>query len=56
MGALTDFLLERGDLEVEVMEIDRESIAYLKNNKPELEGKIHEADFLKFDLAEFTKG
>ena len=30
MGALTEFLLERKESEVHVMEIDRDSIAYLK--------------------------
>ncbi len=56
MGALTDYLLSRGDLEVEVMDVDTESIAYLEKNQPQLHGKIHEADFLKLDFAEFSQG
>ncbi len=51
MGALTSYLLE-DDLDVRVMEIDRDSIEYLKNNFPQLENKISEADFLKVDLKE----
>ena len=50
MGALTEFLLKREDLDVYVMDIDTESIAYLKNHYPALEGKIIEADFLRADL------
>ena len=50
MGALTEFLIKRGDLDVHVMEIDTESIAYLKNHFPSLENKIYSADFLRADL------
>lgn len=50
MGALTDFLLKRGDLEVHVMDIDSESIAYLKDHFPMLENRIYDADFLRVDL------
>ena len=51
MGALTNFLLEEEmGLDVWVMDVDTESIEYLKQNKPELEGKIIGADFLKTDL------
>lgn len=49
MGALTSFLLDDG-LDVWVMEIDWDSVAYLKENFAPLEGKILEADFLKADL------
>jgi 16S rRNA (adenine1518-N6/adenine1519-N6)-dimethyltransferase len=50
MGALTSFLLERGDLNVSVIDVDKESIAYLKNHFQALENKIYEADFLKTDI------
>jgi 16S rRNA (adenine1518-N6/adenine1519-N6)-dimethyltransferase len=50
MGALTEFLLERGDLEVSVMDVDGESITYLKDHFPSLEGRIFEADFLRVNL------
>ena len=49
MGALTDFLVER-DLETWVMEIDTESIEYLRKNKFVPSERILEADFLKTDL------
>lgn len=50
MGALTEFLLQREELEVYVMDIDRDSIAYLKNHFPALNNKIIEGDFLRADL------
>lgn len=49
MGALTEFLL-KNDLDVWAMDVDTESIDYLKKNFPALEGKLLEADFLKADL------
>lgn len=50
MGALTEFLLQREELDVYVMDIDRDSIAYLKNHFPALNNKIIEGDFLRADL------
>jgi hypothetical protein len=46
MGALTEYLLERKESEVHVMEIDRDSIAFLKEHFPILENRIYESDFL----------
>jgi 16S rRNA (adenine1518-N6/adenine1519-N6)-dimethyltransferase len=50
MGVLTDFLV-KGNLEVHLIEIDRESIAYLHQKYPGLQDRILEGDFLKFDLS-----
>ena len=44
MGVLTNFLLKK-NLDLRVVEIDRESVAYLKANVKELEGRIIEGDF-----------
>ncbi|MEE0979716.1 MAG: 16S rRNA (adenine(1518)-N(6)/adenine(1519)-N(6))-dimethyltransferase RsmA [Muribaculaceae bacterium] len=55
MGMLTQFLLERGH-DVTVVELDSESVEYLKANYPQLDGRIIEADFLKLDLNEVVKG
>lgn len=52
MGALTQFLKDEG-LDVWVMDIDKESIAYLKEHKMIPEEKIIEADFLKTDLSKY---
>ena len=46
---MTEFLL-KNDLDVWAMDVDTESIDYLKKNFPALEGKLLEADFLKADL------
>jgi 16S rRNA (adenine1518-N6/adenine1519-N6)-dimethyltransferase len=53
MGALTEFLLEKNDQEVSVMDVDSESIDYLKTHFPSLEGRIFEADFLRVKLENF---
>ena len=50
MGVLTQFLLKK-DTEVYVVEIDKESVAYLEAHYPELRGKIIADDFLKYDIA-----
>jgi 16S rRNA (adenine1518-N6/adenine1519-N6)-dimethyltransferase len=50
MGVLTRFLLEHEEFNLHVIEVDRESVEYLKKNFPELNGRIHEADFLNCDL------
>ncbi len=49
-GMLTQFLVEK-DLNLYVIDIDKESIAYLHTHFTELKGKIIEGDFLKYDLS-----
>lgn len=51
MGVLTKYLLKK-DADVHVIEIDAESVTYLQENYPSLKGKIHEKDFLKYDISE----
>ena len=48
-GVLTQFLLPR-PLQLQVVEIDRESVAYLQQHYSALEGKITEGDFLELDV------
>lgn len=55
MGVLTNFLIEKGH-DVTVVELDGESVEYLKANVPALDGRIVEADFLRLDLGELVKG
>ena len=50
MGVLTDFLIQREDLDVYLIDIDRESIEYLNEHYKSLEGKIISGDFLRLDL------
>lgn len=57
MGVLTQFLAHKGR-ELRVVEIDRESVAFLRENFDafERDGSIIGADFLKMDLAETFGG
>ena len=48
MGVLTQFLLQNHNINLTAIEIDRESVAYLKEWYPELH--LIEGDFLKIDL------
>lgn len=50
MGVLTQFLLEAGQ-DLTVVELDRESVEYLNEHFPQLQGRIIGEDFLKLDLA-----
>ena len=50
MGVLTRFLLQKNSYETTVVEIDHESVDYLKTYLPELNGRIIEGDFLHMDL------
>jgi 16S rRNA (adenine1518-N6/adenine1519-N6)-dimethyltransferase len=50
-GVLTKYLLQDKNFETYVVEIDRESVSFLKKNFPELAGKIIEKDFLNFDMS-----
>ena len=45
-GVLTQYLLQRNEINLHVIEIDRESVAYLKQHFPQL-NNIYEEDFLK---------
>ena len=55
MGVLTQFLMEKGR-EVKVVELDFESVAYLRENFPAMEGNIIEDDFLKLKLEKLFDG
>lgn len=51
MGVLTKYLIAEPAFETHIIDIDWDSIAYLKQNYPVLENKIIEGDFLQLDLA-----
>jgi 16S rRNA (adenine1518-N6/adenine1519-N6)-dimethyltransferase len=55
MGVLTDFLLEE-NWELYLVDIDKESIAYLHQKYPDLGEKIIEADYLKRDFSTVMGG
>lgn len=54
-GMLTQFLLSKGRT-LTVVEIDRESIAYLKEHFSSLNGNILQQNFLTMDFAEYYDG
>ena len=49
MGVLTQYLVQKGR-KVKVVELDFESVDYLKENYPQLQEDIIESDFLKMEL------
>ncbi len=55
-GVLTKYLLEREDVDLKLVDIDTESIAYLKLMYPEIIPNLMEADFLKMKLEEHFDG
>lgn len=56
-GALTRHLLGRGDICLKGIEIDGESIDYLRENLPAIMPNLYQADFLKCDLRKiFPRG
>jgi 16S rRNA (adenine1518-N6/adenine1519-N6)-dimethyltransferase len=54
-GVLTKYLLDK-NVTTYVIEIDTESVEYLKSNYLNLASRIIEKDFLKYDLNEILKG
>ena len=53
MGVLTQYLIENQLDKLQVVEIDKESVEFLKKKFPELEGHLVLGDFLKQDLTSF---
>ena len=46
-GVLTQYLLERTDMNLRMIEIDRESVDYLLGHFPQVRGRLIEGDFLR---------
>jgi len=55
MGVLTQYILNSGR-DLRVVEIDSESVDYLRTHLPALDGHIVEGDFLRIPLDEFFGG
>lgn len=51
MGVLTQYLIADGH-DLKVVELDTESVEYLNEHYPELDGRIISADFLKLNLTD----
>lgn len=56
MGVLSQYLLEREDIDLKMIEIDRESVDYLLTHFPKASGRVIEGDFLKMNLSYFFPG
>ena len=56
MGVLTQYLLQNPAYQTSVVEIDTESVAYLKVHYPALAERIYATDFLKQSLVEMFPG
>jgi 16S rRNA (adenine1518-N6/adenine1519-N6)-dimethyltransferase len=55
-GILTNHLLQISNINLKVIEIDRESVDYLTQQFPVLAEKIISADFLRYDLKDLFDG
>ena len=51
-GVLTQLLVKKPAIDLWLIELDRESVAYLKEHLPLLKDKIVEGDFLELDLSQ----
>ena len=56
MGVLTQYLLQRPEIDLRMVEIDTESVDYLLVHFPQVNGRLIEADFLKLKLETFFPG
>lgn len=52
MGVLTKYLIQEKSYQTYVIDIDKESIEYLKKNFPELENRIISGDFLEYNFSQ----
>ncbi len=51
MGVLSQYLLEREDLDLKMVEVDGESVDYLLTHFEKADGRVMLADFLNLDMA-----
>lgn len=56
MGILSDFLLQRTDLETYLIDIDMESYEFLQKKYPQLGERLINHDFLEMDFSRIFKG
>ena len=55
-GVLTKYLKDIPEINLKIIEIDKESIIFLKNNFPEITENIIQSDFLRYDLKTLFNG
>ncbi len=56
MGVLTGYLLDRKDINLKLVEVDGESVEYLRNHFSSIYGKLLQADYLKLDMRKVFPG
>ena len=56
MGVLTQYLLEREDIDLKCVELDGESVDYLLTHFPGMQGRLLQADYLRLDMNRVFKG
>lgn len=56
MGVLSQYLLQRDDVDLRLVEIDTESVEYLLTHFSGMEGRLMEADFLRLPLERIFPG
>jgi 16S rRNA (adenine1518-N6/adenine1519-N6)-dimethyltransferase len=56
MGVLSQYLVQRDDIDLKLIEIDSESVAYLLTHFPGMEGRLMEGDYLRMDMARLFPG
>ncbi len=54
-GVLTQYLLRDARFTLHCVEMDTESVEYLNEHYPQLSPRLHQGDFLRFDLQGVTK-
>ena len=56
MGVLTQYLLQRDDINLKAVEVDGESVDYLLTHFAGMQGKLLQADYLRLDMQRVFKG
>ena len=56
MGVLTQYLIEREDLDLKMVEVDTESVDYLMTHFAGMQGKLMEADYLRLNMRKVFPG
>jgi 16S rRNA (adenine1518-N6/adenine1519-N6)-dimethyltransferase len=54
-GVLTQLLVKKNNIDLYLVEVDHESVVYLKENMPPLRDRIIEGDFLRIDLVDLIQ-
>ena len=56
MGVLTQYLLQRQDIDLKLVELDGESVDYLLTHFPGMQGRLYQADYLRLDVHKLFPG